>query len=318
MNFLEKKRELEAYIIREVRPLIDSDYVLYGLPYYNNVGDTLIWNGERELLKKVPYKCLGVCGWADYPKKELPNNVIILITGGGYFGDVWRTAWDNVLEGIKPNKQHKIIIMPCSIYYDNPEIRERDSIYLSQFPNLIILARDKKSCDYAQKYFRNEVKLVPDMAYCMNEGEILKYANKAPLKKALLFKRGDKELVSDSIILKEPEYITEDWRPMQNPAIERSFYRLNYRGAQLLFFSKSMQEGYRDWLYKVHYRRIMTKAGLKQLSEYGRIYTTRLHAMILGSMLGREIFFIDNTYGKLSSYYQTWLTDCETVHPYKP
>ena len=33
MNFIEKKRELEAILHHDVVPLIDNDYVLYGLPY---------------------------------------------------------------------------------------------------------------------------------------------------------------------------------------------------------------------------------------------------------------------------------------------
>lgn len=313
MNFIEKKRELAAIIKRDVIPLIDDDYVLYGLPYYNNVGDTLIWNGELELLKNVPHKCIGVCGWDDYPETKLPENAVILITGGGYFGDVWRRAWNNVLNGIRPNKNNKIIIMPCSIFYDDPEIRDRDATYLEQFPNLVILARDKVSLEIAKKHFNNEARLVPDMAFCMNEKEILKYATKKPSKNTLLFMRGDKELVSDSISIQESTYDTGDWLPMQDPALERPFNRLDYRGSQLLFFSKNLRECYTEWLYKVLYRRIMTKAGLKQLSDYRKIYTTRLHAMILGLMLGREVFFIDNTYGKLSSFYNTWLKDCDTV-----
>lgn len=317
MNFIEKKRELEAILHRDVVPLIDNDYVLYGLPYYNNVGDTLIWEGERELLKKVPHKCVGVCGWDKYPEKKLPDNVIILITGGGFFGDVWREAWANVLQAIKPNREHKIIIMPCSVFYENLEIRDLDSAYLAEFPNLTILARDKVSYEYAKEYFKNEVKLVPDMAFCMPEKEILKYARKRAPKDVLLFMRADKELVSGNIHIPEPAYDTHDWLPMQDEAIERPFYRLRNRGRQVLSFSKSLQARYTEWLYGAMYRRIMTTSGLKQLSAYKKIYTTRLHAMILGGMLGREVYFIDNTYRKLSSYYDTWLNDCETIHPYK-
>lgn len=142
MNYLDKKRQLEEKIESSLLPLIDNDYVLYGLPYYKNIGDTLIWNGELNLLKKVPYKCVGTCSWDSYPQTKLPGNVIILITGGGYFGDVWRDAWKAVLDGIKPNRHNKIIFLPNTIYYENESIREADSEYLSTFPNLVICARD--------------------------------------------------------------------------------------------------------------------------------------------------------------------------------
>lgn len=31
------------------------------LPYHENIGDTLIWQGKMEFLKKLPHKCRGVC-----------------------------------------------------------------------------------------------------------------------------------------------------------------------------------------------------------------------------------------------------------------
>lgn len=39
--------------------------------------------------------------------------------------------------------------------------------------------------------------------------------------------------------------------------------------------------------------------------------------MILSILLGKEVEFVDNNYGKLSSYYATWLKDLNIVHPYQ-
>ena len=61
MNSEEKIKQLSSIVRERIIPLIDHDYVLYGLPYYSNIGDTLIWEGELELLKEVPYKCRGIC-----------------------------------------------------------------------------------------------------------------------------------------------------------------------------------------------------------------------------------------------------------------
>jgi exopolysaccharide biosynthesis predicted pyruvyltransferase EpsI len=36
--------------------------------------------------------------------------------------------------------------------------------------------------------------------------------------------------------------------------------------------------------------------------------TNRLHAIILGLLLDRSVIAFDNSYGKLSMYYQSWLT----------
>lgn len=42
MNIIEKKHQLMNIIKQELTSCIDNDYVLLDLPYYNNLGDTLI------------------------------------------------------------------------------------------------------------------------------------------------------------------------------------------------------------------------------------------------------------------------------------
>lgn len=314
MNHIEKKRQLQEIIERELIPLVDSDYVLYGLPYYNNIGDTLIWNGELEFLKKVSHRCMGVCGWNSYPQTKLPENVTILITGGGYFGDVWRDGWQAVLDGIRPNRNNKIIILPNTIYYQDEAVRENDSIYLSSFPNLIICARDSVSFGYAKKYFSNPVLLVPDMAFCMSERLLSGWSSKNPARKALLFKRHDKECPDSDFNIPERDFDVSDWTTMDSRIKEeRIFNRICRYVSQLGRIKRSLPLKAETFLYRHWYRRLMTRQGARQLSSYERIYTTRLHAMILGLLLGREIVMIDNSYGKLSSFRDTWLRDCENV-----
>ena len=46
MRAKEKIERLRAEIEKQLIPLIDSDYVLWDLPYHTNIGDTLIWQGE--------------------------------------------------------------------------------------------------------------------------------------------------------------------------------------------------------------------------------------------------------------------------------
>ena len=316
MTGLEKKRELEAILYKEVLPLIDRDYVLYGLPYYNNVGDTLIWNGEIELLKKAPHKCRGVCAWDKYPKSSLPDDLMILVTGGGYFGDLWRRAWQEVLDGLKPNKNHRIIIMPCSIFYEDAAIREQDSVYLAQFPDLTILVRDRASLDYANRYFKNKVILVPDMAFCMNEDYLRQMSSRSPQKEALFFARKDKEKSTKTFNIPEKNYDTHDWLPMEKllPG-ELHFNRCMGYAWRIGKISKNWQKKLEHYLYRKLYRKHMTDTGTAQLANYKRIYSTRLHAMILAVMLGRPVKFIDNSYGKIGSYYETWLKDCDIVSP---
>ncbi|UVP53814.1 polysaccharide pyruvyl transferase family protein [Bacteroides cellulosilyticus] len=45
------------------------------------------------------------------------------------------------------------------------------------------------------------------------------------------------------------------------------------------------------------------------INPYKEIYTTRLHVAILSILTHKPFMFIDNSYGKNSSFYNTWLTD---------
>jgi pyruvyl transferase EpsO len=48
-------------------------------------------------------------------------------------------------------------------------------------------------------------------------------------------------------------------------------------------------------------------------SRYQTVYTDRLHAMLLGLLLERKVCAFDNSYGKLSSYRDMWLSGMESL-----
>lgn len=316
MDYKEKTRQLAKLIEDSLFPLIDRDYVLYGLPYYNNIGDTLIWDGELEFLKKVPHKCVGVCGWNSYPNTELPENILILITGGGYFGDLWRNAMEASLKGIARNRNNKIIFLPATVYYQDSDLLASDIEYLSLFTDFTICARESVSYDFARANFKNDVLLVPDMAFYMNERFIERWHKKKAPKNVLYFKRADKECPEEEYAIPENDFETHDWLPIeQDLRAERWVYKLLKRTGHFYRFGKDEPLKAQTWIYRNIYRRLMTRLGVQQLSSYNKIYTTRLHAMILGVMLGREVIMVDNKFNKLSAFYNTWLRDCDNVYP---
>lgn len=155
----------------------------------------------------------------------MPKDVTVLITGGGYFGDVWRQGWEYALNGIRQLKDNPIVIMPASIWYDSPDLMKKDAEYFSQFTNLTICARDKKSFDIASGNFSNPVLLVPDMAFFMKKRSLRKWQRIKPSKQALYFKRDDKEFTSDGVIIPEHDYDTHDWVTMETelPEEQRFF-----------------------------------------------------------------------------------------------
>jgi pyruvyl transferase EpsO len=321
MTTEEKVTQLKGVIDRELIPLIDRNYVLYGMPTYTNVGDTLIWKGELAFLRKVKHRCLGKCAWDKYPDQELSEDTIVLITGGGYFGDVWRLGWQYVLDGIKRFKRNKIIIFPCSVWYDNIEICHRDVQYLNEFKNLIICARDRQSYDYVKRHFNARALLVPDMAFYVKKKVIRRYAQPAS-EKSLYLRRDDHELVRELNYKIRAQYDESDWITLYDTAtVSQRRFALVVSKINIAVIRKLITRQFADWLieklYFLWYGTVIASEGIRFLSGYNCIYTTRLHGLILAVLLNREVYFIDNSYGKIGATVKTWLSDLDNVYETK-
>ncbi|WP_302323746.1 polysaccharide pyruvyl transferase family protein [Bacteroides congonensis] len=50
------------------------------------------------------------------------------------------------------------------------------------------------------------------------------------------------------------------------------------------------------------------------MSNYDKVYTTRLHVAILSILLGKTFVFFDNSYGKNKFFYETWLKDIDDAN----
>lgn len=79
----ERIAELRRLLYDTLTPLIDRDYVLLELPYYSNVGDLLIWEGEEAFLRLLPYRCLARASFHTFGWPDLPADALILLQGGG-------------------------------------------------------------------------------------------------------------------------------------------------------------------------------------------------------------------------------------------
>lgn len=316
MNFNDKIIELRNIADKALKPLIDSDYVLLDLPYYDNIGDSLIWEGTREFLREIPYKCLYYASKETFRYRKLSKNVIILLQGGGNFGDLYRRHSDFRMKILSLYPNNKIIILPQSVYYEKECFVESDAKAYSLHKNLIICAREHYSFDYIKRHFQNKCLLVPDMAFFI---DIHKCKVASSMNRVLYLKRIDKELVSDNLLNCVPSNAeVHDW-----PTYEKSFKevfrieKLSYKVYKLLTLI-GVKDKYRvrvdDWKRNYFYRKFYLRVGIDFLSPYSIIYTTRLHVMILGILLGKNLYLINNSSGKVVNYYETWLKDLDKVN----
>lgn len=300
---------LKSKIENNLLKLIDGPYFYTDLPYYHNTGDVLIWEGTQELLKKVPYKCLGKSSMYRFKLKKLPKNAVILLQGGGNFGDLWRQHQEFRLHIMQSYPENKIIILPQSIFYENPDMIEADAIEMAKHKNTYIFVRDESSYSILEKHFKNNMGLIPDMAFCADTDKLRKYKLKE-MPKALFLKRNDKEFADAPYAdffkdIKLP-LETLDWPHMKKK--NKEAYLL-----KKVFMKKFTPHFILNYYADKYFRSSHIKKGVEFISSYQEIYTTRLHGAILSLLLGKKCVLFDNSYNKNSNFINTWLKDNDYI-----
>lgn len=307
-------------IAAQLDGLIDRDYVLLGLPYYLNVGDILIWEGTRQYLRALPHKCLNA-GYRYREENRIGKDTLILLQGGGNFGDLWRWVQDERLGWIRRFPDNPMVLLPVSCWYENPAWMRQDAETLARHPHLTLCARDEASHEMLAKNFQNRIRLVPDMAFAIDPAPLRKRVTSRP-RGVLYVKRTDKELAAGEAPLPaaHPEGLTvADWPSIEAEPWHWTAYgkisdwgRKARHGRGTWRAADSIVKG-SDWFYHHVSRRLLIQQGVAFIGRHRVIYTTRLHAAILAILLDKDVQILDNSNGKISGYYHTWLRDVAGV-----
>ena len=310
MTFAEKVEALKSKIYETLSPLITSNYWLMDLPYHENIGDTLIWQGEMAFLKALPHKCRGMHSLETFSFPKIDEADLILFHGGGNFGDIWVRHHEFRLQVMQHYPKNKFLIFPQTVYFESPEYLQTSIECFARY-DVTICARDAVSYEFLRKYFRNKILLVPDMAFCIDTRK-WHWMIQKPSDSALVLKRSDKELKTSEMLeslQQRSDVIVADWPTMGADNRVEYFRRKVYRRAKKYTGM---------WLYDVYmklvHRNYLIREGVRQISIFNKIYTTPLHACILSILLNRkEVIFFDNSYGKNKTFYTTWLKDCDNL-----
>jgi pyruvyl transferase EpsO len=313
MGFSEKINILKTEITNKLKPLITDDCCLLELPYYTNIGDILIWQGTEDFLKSLNVYCKYKASSVTFNRNKIASDIIILLQGGGNFGDLWDGSQPFRCKIIKEYPDNPIIILPQTVFYSNRECLISDAELFNKHKNITICAREKESYKILTKYFTNNtILLVPDMAFCISSNKLKKYKNKQ-INKTLFLKRNDRELnnsINYADYIESKSMRIADWPSMEKRMISKFFLwrclRLSHRLP--VPFSK-ITDIYASYFFKS----AMIKTGVKFITKYEKIYTTRLHAAILCCLLEKPFTFFDNSYGKNGSFFETWLSDLDDV-----
>ena len=112
-------RNKQKNIINDsLKKLITDDYILLDLPYYSNIEDALIWKGTEDFLSTTSYKCIYRCSLQTFIYHNLPENINIIMMGGGNWGDLYPQHNNFRSQILKSYPNHKIIILPIKYLFN--------------------------------------------------------------------------------------------------------------------------------------------------------------------------------------------------------
>lgn len=277
---------------------IDADYVYLDAPGHMNVGDHLIALGAWELLKSIPYKCLlrsTIFGF----NWSVPAGAIILLHGGGNFGDLYPGANWFRNEIVSKFSNHKIIFLPQTITYNNKQLIQQDAQICAHHKDLHICARDYESFQLLKTYFvKNFLYLLPDTAWGLYT--ILEKQNHSlELNNSLLISRQDSESNGNWDIKTD---VNTDWNGiLESIGISYRLVILKFlkwigKYSNCFFFRKISDKYLLDVIYPFELKRTNN-----YFLQFNKVYTTRLHGLILSIMLHIPAEWYDTKYSKIKN-----------------
>ena len=314
MDSTAKKQQLRNEINHSLGSLVSSQCIILDAPDYHNIGDVLIWKGESDFLREHKKQCLYTASYETCTFPRIDKDVTIMFNGGGNLGDFYPEHMNFLQKVVMSYPDNKIVVCPQTVYYVDKLRMEKDFHILLSHKDLYFCGRDKVTYELLEKYFKNHALLVPDMAFCISEQELGKY-KLAETKRKLTIRRSDCETPKCTGKPFSVDGHVSDWPTFEHSIYSTTFLNKIFKRIAdahvplVTRFSNRLWDNY--FLY--YFSKAMLKEGVRFVSPYHIVETMRLHGCILSILLGKDVILIDNSYGKNSNFYDTWLFDIDNV-----
>lgn len=266
-------------------------------PIHLNVGDLLINMGLESLLSESDLNVDVRLCVHDYDrfKCAITSDHIIILHGGGNFGDIWPEHESLRQKVLRDFKGNKVILFPQTVHFNSMKVAKACARAYLDHPDFTMYVRDPKSAEFVEQHMGITCRLAPDTAHQLwNEPPLLPSTIGAG---KLRFFRRDLEAP------KEWAETGTDWNNLRT-TVDRPL-QLAYRYAMALNRSEKLQ----PQLIAGWYRRrdALVERSAAFFMRHDSVITSRLHGAILGALVGIDVEVVDNSYGKLSRYCDHWM-----------
>lgn len=185
---------LQQRIEETLDPLVGNaaGVICLNVPFHTNVGDALIWLGTQAYLERkgIRIEYLSSHANASLGAVNRCDSRLILLQGGGNFGDLWPASHILAERVVAACPNHRIILLPQSMYFCNPNRLKQCQTIFARHPDLHLCLREEASYAACRRHFPvTPTYLCPDMAWCLGAQDV----PAAPQNSLLILARTDRE-----------------------------------------------------------------------------------------------------------------------------
>jgi len=296
---------LAATIDRVLTPLFPADrpVALLDFPSTANVGDSAIWLGTMVYLERRGIRPVYMSSYHTFSPTELKRRIgdgTILLHGGGNFGDLYPPHQALREDVVREFPRNKIVQLPQTIYFQSRQMLDRARLAFDAHPDVTLLVRESVSLERARTHFKAQSFLCPDMAFVLGPHE----RPKSGPHEVVWLSRVDKESPAQHHPDPPPGVHPVDWLD-DDPTL---LWRLNRRIGRVLRSRPNLRGVLQGPLSRTYepLARERVERGHRMLGAGKVVITNRLHAHILCLLLGVPHVVLDNSYGKIRDFYDTW------------
>lgn len=277
--------------------------LVFFCPDYGNLGDVGIYIAQKNFLEEnlpqseiidIPVnKTLEGISWF---RKRVQTNDLIVMSGGGFFGDLYPLMEHYRQMIVKYFPTVSIISFPQSTFFSDTDkglkLLKRSCKIYNHHPGLTLIGRDNHSYLFIQKHFPgSSAELLPDIVLSMNKSEDHYH------REGVIFCwRRDFE----SVIGSREKSCTEG-------IIKKHWQNVNYMDT--IIESEDMSIGNLFQCFE----------GMIQIFKSAELVVTdRLHGMLFCYLTNTPCIAINDKNDKVANSYQTWLKDVPYVKLFSP
>ena len=288
---------------------------LLDFPDYGNVGDSAIWLGQLEALRRIGVEVRYVASALSLSPQVLRERMprgVILIGGGGNFGTLWPQPQAHRERVLAEFRDYPVVQLPQSIFYDSDESLQRTRELIAAHPDFTLMVRDEASLRIATERLRAKAAACCDSAFFLHG----KLARSAPEVDIFVLARSDKERsagdMRELLAASGCSFAIDDWveDPMTLPRwlAARWWPRAHGRLTRVPGFFGGLGALWRAAAWR------RARRGSRALSRGRVVITDRLHAHILCVLLDIPHVVLDNSYGKVQGFIASWTAGSPLVH----